>query len=131
MHSLAAVAAQLLGPAGSALGGLQGPALPSKQSQQQHQQQGGQQQQGRHQDLAAGSPAATAADSEALASQALVTAADVEAALRRVGPSVVRGAALDVAPVAWEDIGGLEGVKQKLRQAVEWPLKVSGPACGD
>ncbi|GAB4813702.1 hypothetical protein N2152v2_000748 [Parachlorella kessleri] len=54
---------------------------------------------------------------------AAVCAGDFEAALRRVGPSVARGAALDVAPVAWEDIGGLEGVKQKLRQAVEWPLQ--------
>jgi len=29
---------------------------------------------------------------------------------------------IEVPKVSWEDVGGLEGVKQNLREAVEWPL---------
>ncbi|NWQ63117.1 SPAT5 protein, partial [Neopipo cinnamomea] len=40
-----------------------------------------------------------------------------------VRPSAMREVAIDVPKVSWSDIGGLEDVKLKLRQAVEWPLK--------
>ncbi|XP_035181951.1 ATPase family protein 2 homolog [Oxyura jamaicensis] len=40
-----------------------------------------------------------------------------------VRPSAMREVAVDVPKVAWSDIGGLEDVKLKLKQAVEWPLK--------
>ncbi|NWR86150.1 SPAT5 protein, partial [Furnarius figulus] len=40
-----------------------------------------------------------------------------------VRPSAMREVAIDVPKVSWSDIGGLEGVKLKLKQAVEWPLK--------
>ncbi|PRW20672.1 cell division control 48-like protein B [Chlorella sorokiniana] len=52
-----------------------------------------------------------------------VTTADFAAAMQQVGPSVARGAAMELDPVSWDDIGGLEDVKQKLKQAVEWPLQ--------
>eukprot|EP00887_Chlorella_sp_A99_P001650 scaffold8.g1650.t1 len=52
-----------------------------------------------------------------------VTAADFAEARKKVGPSVARGVAADVAPASWDDIGGLEQVKHKLRQSVEWPLR--------
>ena len=52
----------------------------------------------------------------------VVTAMDFEAAMKRVGPSIARGAELEVPPVHWDDIGGLPEVKRRLRQAVEWPL---------
>jgi AAA+ superfamily predicted ATPase len=32
------------------------------------------------------------------------------------------GINIDVAKTKWEDVGGLDAVKQKLRRAVEWPL---------
>jgi SpoVK/Ycf46/Vps4 family AAA+-type ATPase len=51
-----------------------------------------------------------------------VTAAHFSRAARRVGPSVVRGAAVDPGPVRWSDVGGLEAAKTALRRAVEWPL---------
>lgn len=51
-----------------------------------------------------------------------VTAAHFARAARRVGPSVVRGAAVDPGPVRWSDVGGLEAAKRALRRAVEWPL---------
>ncbi|KAM6360872.1 LOW QUALITY PROTEIN: ATPase family gene 2 protein homolog A [Alca torda] len=40
-----------------------------------------------------------------------------------VRPSAMREVAVDVPKVSWSDIGGLEDIKLKLKQAVEWPLK--------
>ncbi|NWU83294.1 SPAT5 protein, partial [Onychorhynchus coronatus] len=40
-----------------------------------------------------------------------------------VRPSAMREVAIDVPRVSWSDIGGLDDVKLKLKQAVEWPLK--------
>jgi transitional endoplasmic reticulum ATPase len=48
---------------------------------------------------------------------------DFEAALREVQPSALREIMVEVPNVAWEDIGGLEPVKQLLIEAVEWPLR--------
>ncbi|MEM5831287.1 MAG: AAA family ATPase, partial [Candidatus Aenigmatarchaeota archaeon] len=48
---------------------------------------------------------------------------DFEHALRIVQPSAMREVFVEVPKVKWEDIGGLEEVKQKLREIVEWPLK--------
>ncbi|KAI9030501.1 P-loop containing nucleoside triphosphate hydrolase protein [Hyaloraphidium curvatum] len=57
-----------------------------------------------------------------------VSTADFAGALRRIGPSsAARGWTLDVgARRGWESVGGLEGVKRKLRQAVEWPVLHAG-----
>nr|XP_021154334.1 spermatogenesis-associated protein 5 isoform X1 [Columba livia] len=46
--------------------------------------------------------------------------------MRDVRPSAMREVAVDVPKVSWSDIGGLEDVKLKLKQAVEWPLKHPG-----
>lgn len=67
-----------------------------------------------------------AAGAAAAAGEGHVTAADFAAAMHRVGPSIVRGAAVEVAPVAWDQIGGYAKVKQRLQQAVEWPLQHAG-----
>ncbi len=40
-----------------------------------------------------------------------------------VEPSALREVLIEVPNVRWDDIGGLEDVKQELREAVEWPLK--------
>ncbi|NJE07992.1 AAA family ATPase [Thermococcus sp. M39] len=52
-----------------------------------------------------------------------VTKEDFYEALKMVEPSALREVMLEVPNVHWEDIGGLEDVKQALREAVEWPLK--------
>ncbi|WP_457751717.1 CDC48 family AAA ATPase [Thermococcus sp.] len=52
-----------------------------------------------------------------------VTRKDFYEALKMVEPSALREVLLEVPNVHWEDIGGLEDVKQELREAVEWPLK--------
>ncbi|XP_065131277.1 ATPase family gene 2 protein homolog A isoform X1 [Paramisgurnus dabryanus] len=52
-----------------------------------------------------------------------VTASDLRLAMTEVKPSAMREVAIDVPKVRWSDIGGMEEVKLKLKQAVEWPLK--------
>ncbi|MGQ9700467.1 MAG: CDC48 family AAA ATPase [Candidatus Bipolaricaulaceae bacterium] len=47
---------------------------------------------------------------------------DFEAALKEVRPSAMREIMIEVPPVTWEEIGGLEEVKELLREAVELPL---------
>lgn len=52
-----------------------------------------------------------------------VTKEDFDNALKVVQPSAMREVLIEVPNVKWEEIGGLEKVKQELREAVEWPLK--------
>ena len=51
-----------------------------------------------------------------------VTKADFDYAMRIVEPSAMREVLIETPNVKWSDIGGLEKVKQELREAVEWPL---------
>ncbi len=44
-------------------------------------------------------------------------------ALKEVEPSALREVFVEIPNVRWEDVGGLETVKQQIREAVEWPLK--------
>ncbi|MEM1768593.1 MAG: AAA family ATPase, partial [Desulfurococcaceae archaeon] len=44
-------------------------------------------------------------------------------AFREIVPSGLREIHIEVPEIKWIDIGGLEDVKQELRQVVEWPLK--------
>ena len=44
-------------------------------------------------------------------------------ALKVVRPSAMREVLVETPDVNWDDIGGLEDIKDKLREAVEWPLK--------
>ena len=48
---------------------------------------------------------------------------DFEAALKVVRPSAMREVLVEMPNISWEDIGGLDTIKQELREAVEWPLK--------
>ena len=52
-----------------------------------------------------------------------VTMDDFENALKDVMPSAMREVYLETPDVKWGDIGGLEGIKKELQEAVEWPLK--------
>jgi len=47
---------------------------------------------------------------------------DFKEALRVVRPSAMREVLVEVPTLKWEQIGGLENVKQELKEAVEWPL---------
>ena len=44
-------------------------------------------------------------------------------ALKKVEPSAMREVQVEVPRTKWEDVGGLEPVKEELREAVEWPIK--------
>ena len=48
---------------------------------------------------------------------------DFQEALREVEPSAVREVFVEVPNVTWNDVGGLDEIKQRLREAVQWPLK--------
>ncbi len=52
-----------------------------------------------------------------------VTMKDFLAAFKEIVPSGMREIYVEVPEVKWSDVGGLEDVKQELREAVEWPLK--------
>jgi transitional endoplasmic reticulum ATPase len=44
-------------------------------------------------------------------------------ALKEVEPSALREITVEVPDVRWEDVGGLDAVKQELVEAIEWPLR--------
>ncbi len=52
-----------------------------------------------------------------------VTKEDFKDALKKIEPSAMREVFVEVAEVHWDEVGGLEEVKQSLIEAVEWPLK--------
>ncbi|MBI3842581.1 MAG: CDC48 family AAA ATPase [Thaumarchaeota archaeon] len=53
----------------------------------------------------------------------IITDDDFKGALKEVRPSALREVLVQVPNVTWEDVGGLESLKEELREAVEWPLK--------
>jgi len=52
-----------------------------------------------------------------------VTQNDFKEALKVVRPSAMREVLVEVPNVTWEDIGGMDEVKEELTEAIEWPLK--------
>ncbi len=52
-----------------------------------------------------------------------VTMEDFLNAYREITPTAMREVYIELPTTHWEDIGGLEEVKQDLKEAVEWPLK--------
>ncbi len=52
----------------------------------------------------------------------VVTMEDFKNAKKGIEPSAMREFFVEIPKVTWDDIGGLEDVKQHLRESVEWPL---------
>ncbi len=52
-----------------------------------------------------------------------VTNDDFMDALREIQPTAMREVTIEVPNVRWSDVGGLEIIKHKLQQAVQWPLQ--------
>jgi len=48
---------------------------------------------------------------------------DFENALKVVRPSAMREVLVETPNINWDDVGGLEKIKQELKEAVEWPIK--------
>jgi len=55
-----------------------------------------------------------------------VTGQDFENAMSAVEPSAMREVFVEVPDVTYDDVGGLDDVKQELVEAVEWPLQYTG-----
>jgi len=52
-----------------------------------------------------------------------VSQKDFEEALKIVRPSAMREVLVESPNVKWQEVGGLDEVKQELKEAVEWPIK--------
>jgi transitional endoplasmic reticulum ATPase len=46
-------------------------------------------------------------------------------AMTEVEPSAIREFFVEVPDVKWDDVGGLDHIKEELKEAIEWPLKHS------
>ncbi len=52
-----------------------------------------------------------------------VSKKDFEEALKFVRPSAMREVLAEIPSTTWEDVGGIDNVKQELKEAVEWPMQ--------
>jgi len=52
-----------------------------------------------------------------------ITSDDFTEALKEVRPSALREVLVQIPNVSWDDVGGLDKLKEELREAIEWPLK--------
>lgn len=52
-----------------------------------------------------------------------ITMDDFLSAMKEVDPSAIREVFVEVPNVSWQDVGGLDTVKQELQEAIVWPLK--------
>ncbi|MCH2405692.1 MAG: CDC48 family AAA ATPase [Nitrosopumilus sp.] len=66
-------------------------------------------------------------DEEKVSSEILqkiqITSEDFRDALKEVKPSALREVQVQIPNVSWDDVGGLDQLKEELREAVEWPIK--------
>ena len=47
---------------------------------------------------------------------------DFKIAIRDIEPSALREIYVEIPEVSWDDVGGLDEVKERLKESVEWPL---------
>lgn len=52
-----------------------------------------------------------------------ISMSDFMEALKVVRPSALREVLIETPNISWNDVGGLDDVKQEMKEAVEWPLK--------
>jgi transitional endoplasmic reticulum ATPase len=55
--------------------------------------------------------------------QLVVTMRDFLEAYKEITPTALREVEIETPNVTWDDIGGLEDVKQKLIESIEWPIR--------
>ncbi|MFB6122233.1 MAG: CDC48 family AAA ATPase [Haloferacaceae archaeon] len=51
-----------------------------------------------------------------------VTEKDFKEAMKGIDPSALREVFVEVPDVTWDDVGGLEDTKERLRETIQWPL---------
>lgn len=54
-----------------------------------------------------------------------ITGDDFHEGMSRVEPSAMREVSVEIPSISWDDIGGLEKVKEQLKESIEWPIKYS------
>jgi transitional endoplasmic reticulum ATPase len=47
---------------------------------------------------------------------------DFKIAIREIEPSALREIYVEIPEISWEEVGGLEEIKDRLKESVEWPL---------
>ncbi|WP_123620272.1 CDC48 family AAA ATPase [Halorubrum sp. CSM-61] len=52
-----------------------------------------------------------------------VTESDFKEAMKGIEPSALREVFVEVPDVSWEQVGGLEDTKERLRETIQWPLE--------
>jgi transitional endoplasmic reticulum ATPase len=52
-----------------------------------------------------------------------VTETDFKDAMKGIEPSALREVFVEVPDVTWNDVGGLEDTKKRLRETIQWPLE--------
>jgi len=52
-----------------------------------------------------------------------VTEQDFKQALKGITPSAMREVFVEVPDIAWDQVGGLEDTKERLRETIQWPLE--------
>lgn len=52
-----------------------------------------------------------------------ITSEDFRDALKEVRPSALREVQVQIPDISWDDVGGLESLKEELKEAVEWPIR--------
>ncbi len=66
-------------------------------------------------------------DEEKISSEILqkiqITDEDFRDALKEVRPSALREVQVQIPNTSWDDVGGLDELKEELKEAVEWPIK--------
>ena len=66
-------------------------------------------------------------DEEKISSEILqkikITEDEFKDALKEVRPSALREVQVQIPNVTWDDVGGLDNLKEELREAIEWPIK--------
>jgi transitional endoplasmic reticulum ATPase len=53
----------------------------------------------------------------------VIKQSDFEEALKIVTPSAMREIMVEIPTVSWKEVGGLQRMKQELKETIEWPLK--------
>ncbi|TKX75339.1 AAA family ATPase [Halorubrum sp. GN11_10-6_MGM] len=52
-----------------------------------------------------------------------VTESDFKEAIKGIEPSALREVFVEVPDVTWDDVGGLDDTKERLRETIQWPLE--------
>lgn len=52
-----------------------------------------------------------------------ITNEDFRESLKEVRPSALREVLIETPNITWDDVGGLDSLKEELRETIEWPIK--------